>query len=144
MVKQPVEDICGVAHANVDDLGAEGRVLVGDVRIEEFPRFRAVLGIDVAGTLSLASSPEALSIRGRCGSVAPVLCEGLPGLSVDEFSQGRGVGFIADVPGLQPRQLCITCSGACLGHLGQPHIDRISQDRGQQRDESPRPRSSGE
>ena len=90
MVQQPVEDIGGVAHANVDELGTEGCVLVGDVGVEEFARLGAVLGIDVAGAFGLASSPEALSIRGRCGSVAPVLCKWLPGLSVDEFGQGRG------------------------------------------------------
>ena len=112
MVKQPIEDVGGVAHTDVDDLGAERRVLVRDVGVEEFAWFGAILGVDVAGALSFASSPEALSIRGRCGSVAPVLRERLPGLGVDEFRQRRGVRFIADVPGLQPRELCIARSGA--------------------------------
>lgn len=69
MMGKPVENIGGVAHANVDDLGAEGRVLIRDVGIEELARF---------GAFSFASSPEWLSIRGRGGSIAPVLCEGRP------------------------------------------------------------------
>ena len=101
--------------------------------VEEFARLGAVLGIDGRCSRPCISS-EALSIRRRCGSVAPVLCKGLPRLSVDEFGQGSGVGLIADVPGLQPGQLRIARSGAGLGHLGHSHVHRIGQDRGQQRD----------
>ena len=70
MVQQPIEDVGGVANADVDDLGTERRILIRDVGIEEFARFGAILGIDVPCAFSLASSLEALSIRGRgmsCG-----------------------------------------------------------------------------
>ncbi len=85
IVQQLVEHESGVAHSDVDDLGAERRVLVRDVGIEQLARLGTILGIDMAGALGLASSPEALPIRGRCGSVAPVLCEWLPRLGVYKF-----------------------------------------------------------
>ena len=100
MMQQAVENVGGVSHADIDDFKTEWCVLVRDVGIEQLARFGAVLGIDVAGAFGLASSPEALSIRGRGGSVAPVLREGLPGLSVYKFREGGGVGLIADMPGL--------------------------------------------
>lgn len=53
-------------------------------------------------------------------------------LGVDQFGQRRPVGFIADVPGLQPGQLGVGRAGARLRHLGQAQVDRIGQDRGQQ------------
>jgi hypothetical protein len=37
MVEQPVKDVGGVANRGVDDLGMEGRVLIGDMRIESWP-----------------------------------------------------------------------------------------------------------
>lgn len=49
-------------------------------------------------------------------------------LVVDQLGQGRRVGFVANVPGLQPGQLGIGHAGARLGHLGQPEVDRIAQD----------------
>ncbi len=98
---QHIEDVGGVAYADVYDLGTKGRVLVRDMGVEEFARFGAVLGIDVAGAFGLASSPEALPIRGRGGSIAPVFREGLPGLSVYKFGEGGSIGLIAEVPGLQ-------------------------------------------
>ena len=78
MMGQPVENVGGVAHAGVDDLRAGGRVLIRDVGVGELAWFGPVFGIDVAGAFSFASSPEALSIRGRGGSIAPALCEGRP------------------------------------------------------------------
>ena len=63
MVKQAVEDIGGVAYPDVDDFGAEGRVLIRDVGVEEFARFGSILGIDVAGALGLASGLESLPVR---------------------------------------------------------------------------------
>lgn len=46
-VKQPVEDVGGVSHADADDLETERCVLVRDVGIKELARFGAILGIDV-------------------------------------------------------------------------------------------------
>ena len=62
MVQQPVEDIGGVSYTNVDDLGAEGRVLIRNVGIEEFAGFGPVLGIDVTGALGFASGFEPLPV----------------------------------------------------------------------------------
>lgn len=101
--------------------------------IEELARFGSVLGINVAGAFGFASSFEALPVRGRCSPVAPVLREGLPELSVDELGQGRGVGLVADVLGLQPREFRVAGSRAGFRHFGQAKVDCIAQDRGQQR-----------
>jgi hypothetical protein len=62
MVKQPVKDIGGVTDTDVDDFGAERRVLIRDVSIEELAWFSPILGIDMAGTFGPSSSLEALSV----------------------------------------------------------------------------------
>jgi hypothetical protein len=62
MVKQPIEDVGGVAYPDVDDLGAERRVLIRDVGIEELAWVDSILGMDVAGAFGLASSLEALTV----------------------------------------------------------------------------------
>ena len=56
----------------------------------------------------------------------------MPVLVVDQLGQGCRIGFVADVPGLQPGQFGVGQAGARLGHLGQPEVDRIAEDRGQQ------------
>ncbi len=55
-----------------------------------------------------------------------------PGMMIDDAGQGLGVGFIADVPRHQPRQLRGTCARARFGHFAQAQIGRIRQDRGEQ------------
>ena len=64
MVQQAVEHVGGVAHADIHHAGAERRVLVRDVGIEQPSRLAAVLWIDVPGALATAARPEALSIGG--------------------------------------------------------------------------------
>lgn len=61
-----------------------------------------------------------------------MLGEGMPELRVDQIGQRCPVGFVADVPGLQPSQLGVGRAGARLRHLGQAQVDRVGQDRGQQ------------
>ena len=53
-------------------------------------------------------------------------------MGVDQFSQRRRVGFVAGMPGLQPRQLGVGRAGTGLGHLGQAKVDCIGKDGGQQ------------
>ena len=62
-VQQAIEHIGRVAQADVDHLGAEGRVLVGDMGIERPPWAAAVFRIDVAGALGLAAGAEVLAVR---------------------------------------------------------------------------------
>jgi len=101
--------------------------------IEELARFGSVLGIDVAGAFGFASSLETLPVRGRRGSVASMFREGLPKLGVDELGQRRGVGLVTDVPGLQPREFRVAGSRAGFRHFRQTGIDRIGQNRSQQK-----------
>lgn len=63
MVKQTVEDIGGVPHPDVDDLGTEGRILIRDVGIEELAGLGSILGIDVACALGFSSGLESLPVR---------------------------------------------------------------------------------
>jgi hypothetical protein len=62
MMQQSVEDVGGVPYTDIDDLGAEGRVLIRDVGIEELAGFGSILGIDVAGALGLATGLEPLPV----------------------------------------------------------------------------------
>ena len=91
-----------------------------------------VFRVDVAGALGLAPGAEVLAIRRRCGAVAPMLGEWVAELRVDQIGQRRPIGFITDVPGLQPCQLGVGRAGAGLRHLGQAQVDRVGEDRGQQ------------
>ena len=72
VIQQPIKHAGRVPHADVDHLGAEGRVLVGDVVVEEAAGLGAVLGIDMPGALCIAARLEALTVRRRGGAVAPV------------------------------------------------------------------------
>lgn len=63
VIQQPVQDIGRVAHADVDHLGAEGRVLVADVGVEGAAWVGAVLRVDVAGALGVAAGLKALPVR---------------------------------------------------------------------------------
>jgi hypothetical protein len=48
--------------------------------------------------------------------------EGMSELRVDQLGQCRPVGFVADVPGLQPGQLGVGRAGARFRHLGQAQL----------------------
>ena len=57
VVEQAVEHVGGIAHADIDDLGVERRVLVGDMRVEQHARSLPYFGL----TLPPASArPPAL------------------------------------------------------------------------------------
>ena len=58
--------------------------------------------------------------------------ERVMGLGVDQLGQSLRIGFVADVPGLQPRQPCIGSARAGLRHFAEAKVDRIGQDCGQQ------------
>ena len=132
VVKQTIEHVGRVAHPHVDHLGAEGRVLVGDVGVKRTPGFGAVLRIDVTGALGPPAHLEALAV-GRGGRpVAPSCGEGMAELCVDQFRQRGRVRFVTDVPRLQPRELGVGQPGAALRHLGQSQVDRVGQDRCEQ------------
>src|ERR1017187_5700809 len=64
MVEQTVENISGIADRCIDDLRVEGRVLVGNVRIEKDAGFIAVSGVHSSGGLAPATGAEALPVRG--------------------------------------------------------------------------------
>jgi len=53
-------------------------------------------------------------------------------LGVDQLGQTRRIGFVADVPRLQPRQFGVGHTGAGLGHLGEAQIDGIGENGRQQ------------
>ena len=61
-VQEAIEHISRIAHADIDHLRAERRVLVGDVGVEQPARTRSVLRVDVAGALTPATRLEALTV----------------------------------------------------------------------------------
>lgn len=62
MVEQTVEDVDRVANCGIDDLGMEGRVLIGDVRVESDSKLIAVFQIHLAGCFAAAAGAEALAV----------------------------------------------------------------------------------
>ena len=63
MVQQAVEHIGGIADADIDHLGVERRVLVGDMGVESPSWAAAIFWVDVPRALCLASGSEILSVR---------------------------------------------------------------------------------
>ncbi len=64
VVQQAVEHIGGIADADIHHAGAERRVLVGDMGIEQPSRLATVLRVDVPCALAPATRAEALAIGG--------------------------------------------------------------------------------
>lgn len=62
----------------------------------------------------------------------PLLPKRLPGLGVDEFRERFGISVIADMPGLEPGELCVAWSGARFSDLARAKIDGIGEDCRQQ------------
>ena len=63
VVQQAVKHVGRIAHADIDHLGVERRVLVGDVGVKSPPWAAAVFRVDVAGALGLAGGAEVLTVR---------------------------------------------------------------------------------
>ncbi len=63
VVQQAVEHRL-IAYADIHHAGAERRVLVGDMGIEQPSRLATVLRVDVPGALASATRAEALAIGG--------------------------------------------------------------------------------
>ena len=64
MIEQAVEDMRGISGIRGDHLGIEGRVLVGDVGVEEDTRFVPIAQVHLPGLFSAPTGAEALSIGG--------------------------------------------------------------------------------
>ena len=62
MVEQAIENMRCITGIRGDDLGIEGRVLIGDVGIEEHARLISVAEIDLPGLLSAPAGAETLAI----------------------------------------------------------------------------------
>ena len=132
VIEQSVQHISGIAHRGVDDLGMKGRVLIRNVRIKEHAGVVAVPRVHPRHSFGLATSTETLSVRVQRGAITPRRRERVFILGIDEFCQGRRVGFIADMPRLQPEQLRVGRSGAGFRHFDQSEIDGVSQNRGKE------------
>ena len=132
VVEQPIEHMRRVPHGGGDHLGVEGRVLIGDMRIERHAGLGAVAQIDLPRVLAVATDFEVLPVRGGRVPRAPVGGEGYAMLPVDQFGQPLRVGLVPDVPRPQRVQLGERRSGAGLGHLRQPEVDRVGEDHGEE------------
>ena len=132
VVEQAIEHIGGIAHADVDDLTAEGDVLVRDVGVKQPARLGPVLGVEVPGALGPSPGPEPLPIRRRGRTIAPVGREGVAQLRVDQFGQSQRVRIIPDVPSLQPGKLGGGAAGAGFGHLREAQVQPIGRQGRQQ------------
>lgn len=76
VIAQAVEDMGGVASRRVDDLGVKGRVLGGDVRVEQDAGLVAVFGVPIPGGFAVAAGAETQAIGGRRCPLAPVFGDG--------------------------------------------------------------------
>lgn len=63
VVKQPVQNMRGLAGVGGDELGMKRRIAIGDMRIKLDARLRAIFGVVVGARLSMAACLEKLSIR---------------------------------------------------------------------------------
>ena len=60
----------------------------------------------------MATGAESLPVRGRGGAIAPVRCEGVRVLGIDQLGQSGTVGFIPDMGSLLAVQLGVGDAGA--------------------------------
>ena len=62
MVEKAVENVRGIEGVRGDHLGIKGRVLVGDVGVEEHARLVSIAQIDLPGLLSAPAGAETLAV----------------------------------------------------------------------------------
>ena len=63
MVKQAVENMCGLAGVGGDDLGVKRRIAIGDMRIKFDAGLRTIFGVVVSPRFAMAACLEKLSVR---------------------------------------------------------------------------------
>nr|QIQ10641.1 hypothetical protein HKOLGJPJ_00042 [uncultured bacterium] len=63
VVQQAIEHVGRVTHADIDHLGVERRVLVGDVGVKGPSWATAIFRVDVPRALGLAAGAEVLAVR---------------------------------------------------------------------------------
>jgi hypothetical protein len=132
VIKEAVPNIGGILDADVDHLRAEGRILVGEVRVEHPAGIGAILGIDVSGALGTAAGFEPLAARRGGRAISPASGERMPELGVDESGKSGRVSVIADVPCLGPGRCRVGDAGTGGGHFHPPEIDGTGQNGGQE------------
>jgi hypothetical protein len=74
-----------VANGGIDDLGMEGRILIGDVSVKSDAGIIPILGVYLASGFAAATCTIALTIRRRSIAFAPVRRERGAMLMVDYF-----------------------------------------------------------
>lgn len=98
MVKQPIQDVCGVSHASANHLGVKRCVAVRDVRVELNAGTRAAAGVDLGAAFAPSANGKTLAVGRGCRAFASLGAEFLLVLGIDDFGQRQRVGFISDVP----------------------------------------------
>lgn len=87
VIKQAVEHMRGIANGGVDDLGMEGRVLIGDVSVEGHARIIPIFRVHLARRFAASSRSIALAVGGRGCPFAPICSERNAVLMIDDFGQ---------------------------------------------------------
>jgi hypothetical protein len=54
-------------------------------------------------------------------------------MSVDNGAKRRPISFLAQIPGMNPGELCLGHALRCIGHAFQTKIGAIGKDSGEQR-----------
>jgi len=133
VIEETVEHISGIPDADVDHHGAERGILVGEVGVKHPAGIVAILRIDVPRAFRPAAGLEPLTVRGGGCAVAPVGGEGMPELGVDQIGQRGGIGVVADVPSLRPREFGPADAGSRRCHFNESEIDGIGQNGGEEK-----------
>jgi hypothetical protein len=127
MMEQSVQNVGGLASVSRDHLGVEWCKPVGDVGIELYTRLRPVVGIVIGAGLSMAASPEELSVGGGSLAITPESGKWLGVDGIDQAGQSGLVGFIAEVPFGSPKELSMTKHSRTPCHAREPEVSRVGQ-----------------
>ena len=106
MVEQTIENMRRIAGIRGNHLGIEGRVLVGDMGVKEHAWLVAIAQIDLPGLLSAPAGAEALAVRRRCRTFAPVLGEWVLMMMVDQFGKSLRVRLHPGYAEMQASRAC--------------------------------------
>jgi hypothetical protein len=95
VIEQPIKRVGGIADGCVDHLGVKWRALVGHVGVEEHPGFNAVTKVELARLFPAATRPELLSVGRRRSAFAPMGCEWLAMVIINDLGERVTVGLVA-------------------------------------------------
>src|SRR5271165_4444593 len=95
VIEQSVQDVQRLAGGRGDHLGVEGRMTIGDVRVELAAGLVPIVRVEARRIAAETASAEELSVGGRRGAAAELRRQGFALLLIDQAAQRGVVAWIS-------------------------------------------------